>query len=143
MFAGRLLKTLSRDDDKKNINFGMTMQSSSKDGLNNNTVNSSIHSTENTAEKPASSNCLCSGSSTSVSYDETTIDLGSCSDSGSSTRPISIEKHTTDSPESSVKHHEALKKEYSELNGSDFNKVCPIFCLFFILALYKVKLSLL
>ena len=96
------------------------------DALANNTISSSVHSTESLTKKSTSSNC--SVSSSSCSYDENIVDLGACSDRDSHTRPNSIVKHKTDSSssENNEKDTEILRKGFTQLNGIDFHKVCNL-----------------
>ena len=104
----------------------MEEQSSSEEELNYIAINSPINSIESLPKKSASTNCFCDGSSSSVSYDENMVNLGSYSDQDSNVRSNSIEKLRNDSncSEDSTKDCDIPNNGHTQLNGSDFHKVC-------------------
>lgn len=127
--AGRLLKSLTKEDVTKSISRDMEEKGSSEEELNYIAFNSPINSIESLPKKSSSTNCFCDGSSSSVSYDENMVNLGSCSDQDSNVRFNSIEKLRNDSncSEDSAKDCEIFNNGHTQLNGSDFHKVTVYF----------------
>lgn len=106
---------------KKSLNIDGKMQGSSTYALNNNSDNPVKHSNES-----------CSSvSSSSTSYDENIVDLGSHSEECLQKGPSSIEKIKVEScSESSMNGCESMEKNFSYTNGNDFAKVCGLFVVF-------------
>ena len=125
-FIGKLLRTLSRDGKKRSLQRDINKQSASTGALNYKAINAAADSSGSLPNKATNSNRCSSVSSSSVSYDENLVDLGSCSDRGSNTRPNSIAKLKTDSSSSEFSFDEkaAYASVLPQVNGDHFSKVC-------------------
>lgn len=130
LYTGRLLRTLSRDGSKRSADFLTSATSTTKLIDNTSTSSSSLYqSDESNRAENSGANRISSFTSSSISYDENMVDLGSCSEGGSHTRPNSICKFKSDSSsENDVDSDDFMKCDLEHQNGNLNSKVgCIVF----------------
>lgn len=125
--AGKLLRTLSRDDGRRNSRSETKKLSSSTNDFSSNGISSAKHSSESLqAKRSVNSSCCSFISTSSASYDENIVDLRSSSEANSHSRSSnSIAKVKTDSSSSEdcLPFLESARKDAPQTNGDDLSKL--------------------